>query len=62
MSEALPDMLVGAGTVLTVEQAKQAQVAGAKFIVTPGFDAAVVGWCLANDMPDYARRDDPDRH
>lgn len=51
MSEALPDMLVGAGTVLTVEQAKQAQVAGAKFIVTPGFDAAVVGWCLANDMP-----------
>ena len=51
MSAAHPDILVGAGTVLTVEQAKQAKAAGAKFIVTPGFDAAVVDWCLANDMP-----------
>jgi 2-dehydro-3-deoxyphosphogluconate aldolase/(4S)-4-hydroxy-2-oxoglutarate aldolase len=37
--------------VLTVEQAQQAKAAGAKFIVTPGFDAAVVDWCLANEMP-----------
>ena len=51
MSAALPDVLVGAGTVLTVEQAEKAAAAGAKFIVTPGFDAAVVDWCLANDMP-----------
>jgi len=51
MSEAHPDMLVGAGTVLTVAQAKEAKAAGSKFIVTPGFDAAVVDWCLANDMP-----------
>ena len=51
MSAAHPDVLVGAGTVLTVEQAQQAKNAGAKFIVTPGFDAAVVDWCLANDMP-----------
>ncbi len=51
MSAAHPDLLVGAGTVLTVEQAKAAKAAGAKFIVTPGFDAAVVDWCLANDMP-----------
>ena len=51
MSTAFPDMLVGAGTVLTVAQAKQAQDAGAKFIVTPGFDAQVVDWCLANGMP-----------
>lgn len=51
MSTAYPDILVGAGTVLTVEQAKAAKVAGAKFIVTPGFDAAVVDWCLANDLP-----------
>ncbi|MGB1249532.1 MAG: bifunctional 4-hydroxy-2-oxoglutarate aldolase/2-dehydro-3-deoxy-phosphogluconate aldolase [Candidatus Promineifilaceae bacterium] len=51
MSNAFPDMLVGAGTILTVEQAEQAAAAGAKFIVTPGFDAAVVDWCLANDMP-----------
>ena len=51
MSAAFPDMLVGAGTVLTVQQAETAKAAGAKFIVTPGFDAAVVDWCLANDMP-----------
>ena len=51
MSDAFPSILVGAGTVLTVAQAEQAQAAGAKFIVTPGFDAAVVDWCLANDMP-----------
>jgi 2-dehydro-3-deoxyphosphogluconate aldolase/(4S)-4-hydroxy-2-oxoglutarate aldolase len=51
MSVAYPDMLVGAGTVLTVEQAMQAKAAGARFIVTPGFDARVVDWCQANDLP-----------
>ena len=51
MSTAYPDILVGAGTVLTVAQAQQAKASGAKFIVTPGFDADVVDWCLANDMP-----------
>ncbi len=51
MSTAHPDILVGAGTGLTVAQAKQAKAAGSKFIVTPDFDAAVVDWCLANDMP-----------
>ncbi|MCO5188336.1 MAG: bifunctional 4-hydroxy-2-oxoglutarate aldolase/2-dehydro-3-deoxy-phosphogluconate aldolase [Anaerolineae bacterium] len=51
MSAAHSNILVGAGTVLTIEQAKQAKAAGAKFIVTPGFDAAVVDWCLANEMP-----------
>lgn len=51
MSATYPSILVGAGTVLTVEQAEQAKQSGAKFIVTPGFDAAVVDWCLANDMP-----------
>jgi 2-dehydro-3-deoxyphosphogluconate aldolase/(4S)-4-hydroxy-2-oxoglutarate aldolase len=51
MSAAHPDILVGAGTVLTVEQAEQAVESGAKFIVTPGFDVKVVNWCLANDIP-----------
>lgn len=51
MRAAHPAILVGAGTVLTVDQAKQAKASGAKFIVTPGFDACVVDWCLANDMP-----------
>ena len=45
-----PDMLLGAGTVLTVAQAQKAAAAGAKFIVTPGFDEAVVDWCLANQI------------
>ena len=51
MSAAHPDMLVGAGTVLTVAQAEQAVESGAKFVVTPGFDSKVVNWCLANDIP-----------
>jgi 2-dehydro-3-deoxyphosphogluconate aldolase/(4S)-4-hydroxy-2-oxoglutarate aldolase len=46
-----PDMLVGAGTVLSVEQARQAAKAGARFIVSPGFDPAVVDWCLENGLP-----------
>ncbi len=41
-----PDMTVGVGTVLDVEQAKQAVEAGAKFIVSPGFDEETVKWCL----------------
>lgn len=51
MSAAFPEILVGAGTVLTAVQAAEAQAAGAKFVVTPGFDAQVVDWCLTNDMP-----------
>ncbi len=53
MAEAYPDMLVGAGTVLSVEQAQRAVNAGAKFIVSPGFDEEVVDWCLANNVPVY---------
>lgn len=46
MSESFPDMLVGAGTVLTTEQVDQAVNAGAKFIVSPGFDEEIVDYCL----------------
>jgi 2-dehydro-3-deoxyphosphogluconate aldolase/(4S)-4-hydroxy-2-oxoglutarate aldolase len=46
-----PEMLVGAGTVINVELAQEAAAAGAKFIVSPGFNPAVVDWCLAHDMP-----------
>ncbi len=53
MSEAYPDMLVGAGTVLSVEQVKKAVECGAKFIVSPGFDPEVVDYCLANNIPVY---------
>ncbi len=51
MKTAHPAMLVGAGTVLTVGQAQEAQTAGAQFVVTPGFDAAVVNFCLEQDLP-----------
>lgn len=46
-----PDLLLGAGTVLTVEQAKKAVAAGATFIVSPGFDPKLVCWCAKNDIP-----------
>ena len=51
MTAECPDVLVGAGTVMTVDQAKRASEAGAKFIVTPGFDEDVVAWCIEHDMP-----------
>ena len=50
VSKSCPDMLVGAGTVLTLEQCKQAVEMGAKFIVSPGFDAEVVSWCVENGI------------
>jgi 2-dehydro-3-deoxyphosphogluconate aldolase/(4S)-4-hydroxy-2-oxoglutarate aldolase len=51
LADQFPDMLVGAGTVLNVEQAQQAMDNGAKFLVTPGFDAAVVEFSLAHKIP-----------
>ena len=46
-----PEMLVGAGTVLTCEQADRAVAAGAKFIVAPGFNPTVVKHCLEKGYP-----------
>ena len=51
MAEAYPDMVVGAGTVLTIEQADAAVKAGAKFIVSPGFDPEIVDYCLEKEIP-----------
>ena len=51
IAKACPDMLVGAGTVLTVDQVKSAVDAGARFIVAPGFNPTVVDYCLAHDIP-----------
>ncbi len=51
LTEELPEVLVGAGTVLTIEQAKKAVTAGAKFIVSPGFNNKVVDYCLENNIP-----------
>lgn len=46
-----PEVLAGAGTVLTPAQARDALDAGAKFIVAPGFNPSVVDYCLENDVP-----------
>lgn len=46
-----PDVLVGAGTVLTVAQAKKAIESGASFVVSPGFNPAVVDYCIEKGMP-----------
>ena len=51
MTEKFPEMLVGAGTVLTVEQVDAAVRAGAKFIVSPGFDPEIVDYCLKKNIP-----------
>ena len=54
MSENVPEMLVGAGTVLTIEQVDRAIEAGAKFIVTPGLDEYIVKYCQEKGVPIYA--------
>ena len=51
IAEAVPDVRVGAGTVLTVAQAEDALTAGAAFLVAPGFDAAVVELALERGVP-----------
>lgn len=51
ITKTFPDMLVGAGTVINVELAKKAVDAGAKFIVSPGFNPAVVDWCVSKNVP-----------
>jgi 2-dehydro-3-deoxyphosphogluconate aldolase/(4S)-4-hydroxy-2-oxoglutarate aldolase len=51
ISKAFPDMLVGAGTVLNIEQAQRAVDSGSKFIVSPGFNPKVVEYCVTNGIP-----------
>ena len=51
LTRELPNLLVGAGTILTVEQTKKAIAAGAKFIASPGFNPKVVDYCIENSIP-----------
>jgi len=51
MKEKFPNMLVGAGTVLTIDQAQRAIDAGAEFIVSPGFNPNVVKYCQEKGVP-----------
>lgn len=51
MSEKFPQMLIGAGTVLTTDQVDRAVAAGAKFIVSPGLNPRVVKYCVEKNIP-----------
>ena len=51
MSEKYPEMLVGAGTVLTKEQVDKAVECGAKFIVSPGLNPEIVRYCMEKGIP-----------
>lgn len=48
--EQFPDMLVGAGTVLTTDQVDRAVAAGAAFVVSPGLNPRIVKYCVGNDI------------
>lgn len=49
--QAFPDMILAAGTVLTVDQAEAAREAGADFLVSPGIDPVILDWAQAHDLP-----------
>ncbi|MGX8681417.1 MAG: bifunctional 4-hydroxy-2-oxoglutarate aldolase/2-dehydro-3-deoxy-phosphogluconate aldolase, partial [Spirochaetales bacterium] len=51
ISKAYPQMMCGAGTVLSIEQAQKAIDAGASFIVSPGLDEKLVRWCQEHSVP-----------
>lgn len=51
MSDAYPEMLIGAGTVLTTDQVDRAMNAGAKFIVSPGLNPKIVSYCVSKNIP-----------
>ena len=51
MAEKFPDMLIGAGTVLTTEQVDRAYAAGAKFMVSPGLNPKIVAYCVERGIP-----------
>ena len=51
ISREVPEILVGAGTITSVEMAKSAVNAGAKYLVSPGLNPKVVQWCTENNVP-----------
>ena len=51
ISKEVPDMTVGAGTIINIEQAVRAVESGAEFIVSPGLDVGVVAWANERDVP-----------
>lgn len=53
VADEVPEMVAGAGTVLTAEQAQHAIDSGARFVVSPGVNEAVVATCQNADIPVY---------
>lgn len=51
VAQALPDVILGAGTVLSVDQVDRAVAAGARYIVSPGFNPKVVAYCVEKQIP-----------
>ena len=50
IAKQVPEVLLGAGTILTKDQANRAKEAGAKFVVSPGFNPKVVKYCVKNGI------------
>lgn len=59
LKKELPDLMLGAGTVLTPEQVDKAEEAGATFIVSPGFNPRVVDYCLNKNLPIFPGINNP---
>ncbi len=59
ISRKYPEILTGAGTVLTIDQVKAAVDSGAKFVVSPGFNPKVVDYCVDNSIPIYPGVNNP---
>lgn len=59
ISKKFPQMLTGAGTVLTIEQVKASVDSGAQFVVSPGFNPKVVDYCVRNGVPIYPGVNNP---
>jgi len=59
MSKKVPKILVGAGTVISIEQAEKAINAGAKFLVSPGFNPKIVDFAISKNIPMFPGINDP---
>lgn len=53
LTDKFPQILTGAGTVLTIEQARSAIDAGAKFLLAPGLNPEIVRFCQERQIPFY---------
>jgi len=53
VAKEVPEVLVGAGTVLSLDQAEEAVSRGARFIVSPGFDPVIISWCIERNIAVY---------